>query len=133
MGEDRLATEVYSFSSVLASLVAFAGWLVWVTLPDDILVRWGITYYPDKWWALAMPTYIVTLYAFITVAYIALNMMSSCPLHSEDLLSDSSTPVTGQLFGWPASRSDEGALPDIQDVDLAVVNQYLFLDRHARE
>ncbi|CAK0903229.1 unnamed protein product, partial [Prorocentrum cordatum] len=67
MGDDRLATEVYSFSSFLASLVALAGWLVWVSVPDDVLVSWGITYYPDKWWVLAVPTYIVTLGAFITV------------------------------------------------------------------
>eukprot|EP00434_Breviolum_minutum_P021721 symbB.v1.2.019173.t2/scaffold1559.1/size111769/6 len=58
---DRLSTEVYSFASYLASHLAFLVWLIWVFLPDEVLHSWGITYYPDKWWAVAVPVYLIPL------------------------------------------------------------------------
>mmetsp|Transcript_20810 Transcript_20810/g.65374 ORF Transcript_20810/g.65374 Transcript_20810/m.65374 type:complete len:141 (-) Transcript_20810:304-726(-) len=117
---DRMATEVYSFVSFLASLVAFAAWLVWVFVPDEWLQSWGIAYFPSKWWALALPTYLVTMLAFVGYAYVALCMMAVRPLGSLDLVQDSSTPASKVLY------RESGRIPDIQDINLAVVNRYLY-------
>ena len=36
-------------------------YLVWAYTPEDVLVRLGVTYYPDKYWALAVPCWICVL------------------------------------------------------------------------
>ena len=116
----RLSTEVYSFVSYVASHVAFAAWLAWVFVPDGALQSWGITYYPDRYWAVAAPTYLLATLFFVAYAYVALNMMAVCPLDSPDMIRDGSTPVTSDLFGPP------GEIPDIKDIDRAAINGYLF-------
>lgn len=120
MDGDRLVTEVYSFVSWSASIVAFFAWLLWALVPDDALRAWGVTYYPDKWWALALPLYGVVVAIFVVYAYVALNMMCSCPPDSVDIVRDGSTRITTELFGRP------GEIPDVRDVDMATVNAYLF-------
>merc|ERR1712224_937886 len=104
--DTRLRTEVYSFASYLASLVAFVLWLVWVFVPDDHLKAWGFTYYPDKWWALALPSFVCVTLAFVVYAYCALNMMASCPLDSSNMIRDASTPTTDVIF------HPHGVIPD---------------------
>eukprot|EP00928_Gymnodinium_smaydae_P088014 TRINITY_DN72177_c0_g1_i1.p2 TRINITY_DN72177_c0_g1~~TRINITY_DN72177_c0_g1_i1.p2 ORF type:complete len:123 (+),score=19.49 TRINITY_DN72177_c0_g1_i1:120-488(+) len=120
MEDDRLATEVYSFVSFVLSLVALPVWLIWILAPDEVLHSWGVTYYFDRWWALALPAQLLVTGVFIIHAYVALNMMACCPLDSPDMIADSSTAVTSELYG------DYGEIPDIVDVDLSVVNKHMF-------
>eukprot|EP00747_Dinoflagellata_sp_TGD_P179283 gnl/TRDRNA2_/TRDRNA2_29857_c0_seq1.p1 gnl/TRDRNA2_/TRDRNA2_29857_c0~~gnl/TRDRNA2_/TRDRNA2_29857_c0_seq1.p1 ORF type:complete len:133 (-),score=12.55 gnl/TRDRNA2_/TRDRNA2_29857_c0_seq1:265-663(-) len=121
MVRDRLTIEVYSFVSYLASLVASLAWLIWAFAPDEWLRAWGITYYPDRWWGLALPAYIVVLLIFIFISYVALNMIASCPLDSVHMISDSSTPPTFGLHNTPP-----GAIPPFEDIDLSIINEHLF-------
>eukprot|EP00929_Paragymnodinium_shiwhaense_P110394 TRINITY_DN77386_c0_g1_i2.p2 TRINITY_DN77386_c0_g1~~TRINITY_DN77386_c0_g1_i2.p2 ORF type:complete len:125 (-),score=15.13 TRINITY_DN77386_c0_g1_i2:165-539(-) len=114
------STEVYSFVSCVFSLVGLFVWLVWTWVPQAWLAAYGLTYYPDTWWALALPTQLVATIAFIVYTYLALNLMSACSPESPEMLSDKSTPTSQQLF------HKAGEIPDIMDVDLAVVNRYLF-------
>merc|ERR1711957_222904 len=115
-----LGNEVYSFVSLVASIVAFFAWLVWVLVPDAELYAWGITYYPDKWWSLALPAYLVTTLAFIAYTYVVLNMLACCPPDSVRMFKDPEHPTTQALFGNP------GDIPDIVDIVLAVINGCLF-------
>eukprot|EP00933_Yihiella_yeosuensis_P042011 TRINITY_DN36459_c0_g1_i1.p1 TRINITY_DN36459_c0_g1~~TRINITY_DN36459_c0_g1_i1.p1 ORF type:complete len:135 (+),score=19.34 TRINITY_DN36459_c0_g1_i1:34-438(+) len=120
MSDDRLRTEVYSFASFLASNIAFVVWSIWVLVPQEALKSWSITYYPDKWWAVALPVYVVACLLFVMYVYNALNMVASCPLDSVHMFRDSSTPKTKELF------STRGDIPDIQDVSPDVINRCLF-------
>mmetsp|Transcript_37549 Transcript_37549/g.70000 ORF Transcript_37549/g.70000 Transcript_37549/m.70000 type:complete len:124 (+) Transcript_37549:71-442(+) len=121
MAADRLTTEAQSFASYLASHLAFSAWLVWVMTPDATLQSWGMTYYPDKWWGLALPIFVVPLALFVFFTYNALNMMATCPLDSVNMYRDDSTPVTEELFSEP------GDIPDLQDVAVSTVNRSVFL------
>mmetsp|Transcript_19052 Transcript_19052/g.53336 ORF Transcript_19052/g.53336 Transcript_19052/m.53336 type:complete len:135 (-) Transcript_19052:3-407(-) len=122
MAAERLVTEVYSFVSFVASILAAVAWLVWAYAPDEVLAALGVTYYPDKWWAIALPTYLVATLFFVGYTYVALNMMAGCPLDSADMIRDPSTEVTSVLFGAA------GEIPDIKDIDLGVINRVLFSD-----
>ena len=60
--------EYYGFVLYLASTLTFIGYLLWSYLPSAFLHAVGITYYPDRWWSLAIPSWIVVLLVFVYVA-----------------------------------------------------------------
>lgn len=59
-------------------------YLLWAYLPSPFLHQLGIYYYPNRWWALAIPAWLVVLLVYIYVAlasyntgYLTLPMTSS--------------------------------------------------------
>jgi len=58
-------------------------------LPSPFLHALGITYYPDRWWSLAMPAWIVMLLIFIYVALLSYNVeYLTLPLNSLECVVD---------------------------------------------
>mmetsp|Transcript_44723 Transcript_44723/g.96144 ORF Transcript_44723/g.96144 Transcript_44723/m.96144 type:complete len:124 (-) Transcript_44723:378-749(-) len=117
---DRLSTEVYSFVAYVAGNLCTLLWLIWVLVPDDVLIASGISYFPDKSWAIVIPMQIVGTLLFVVYTYICLNMLARCPLTSSNMMYDASTPQTTRMYG------DPGEIPEIQDVKLTVINKVMF-------
>lgn len=65
--------EYYGFVLYLASSLAFLMYILWSYLPSPFLHALGITYYPDRWWALAIPAWIVMVLIYIYVALACYN------------------------------------------------------------
>jgi phosphatidylinositol N-acetylglucosaminyltransferase subunit P len=63
------SVEVYGFAGWIASAVAFVAFLLWAVLPESALHAMGITYYPSKHWALAIPLWLVILVLYVYWAY----------------------------------------------------------------
>jgi phosphatidylinositol N-acetylglucosaminyltransferase subunit P len=61
-------------------------YLVWAYVPESMLQSAGITYYPSKYWALAVPSYLLFIIPLVIIAYCGLNMMDTPPLHSMDTI-----------------------------------------------
>ncbi|CAN0006024.1 unnamed protein product [Ectocarpus sp. 8 AP-2014] len=78
--------EVYGFAGWIASLVAYALYLVWAYVPESTLQALGITYYPSKYWAIAIPSAIFVTWSVAVLVYIAVNFMSTAPLDSFDTI-----------------------------------------------
>lgn len=76
--------EYYGFALYLASSAAFLLYIVWAYVPSPVLHQMGIHYYPNRWWALAVPCWLVALVIYIYVALASYNTqhltlpMSSC-------------------------------------------------------
>ena len=76
--------EYYGFALYLASSAAFLLYIVWAYVPSPLLHQMGIHYYPNRWWALAVPRWLVALVIYIYVALASYNTqhltlpMSSC-------------------------------------------------------
>ncbi|KAI1621851.1 PIG-P-domain-containing protein [Exophiala viscosa] len=66
--------EYYGFVLYLASTIAFLIYILWSYLPSPFLHALGITYYPNRWWSLAIPAWIVMLLVFIYVALLSYNV-----------------------------------------------------------
>ncbi|GAM86880.1 hypothetical protein ANO11243_049010 [Dothideomycetidae sp. 11243] len=60
--------EYYGFTLYLASSGLFALYLLWGFLPSPFLHQLGIYYYPNRWWALAVPAWLVMLVVWIYIA-----------------------------------------------------------------
>ena len=56
--------------------------LLWAYLPDDVLKEYGITYYPSRYWALALPAMLCMTILMVVIMYIAINLLSTAPLDS---------------------------------------------------
>jgi phosphatidylinositol glycan class P protein len=48
-------------------------YLLWSYLPSPFLHQLGIHYYPDRWWALAIPSFLVMTIVYIYVALASYN------------------------------------------------------------
>ncbi|KAF2261131.1 PIG-P-domain-containing protein [Lojkania enalia] len=76
--------EYYGFALYLASSAAFLMYILWAYVPSPLLHQMGIHYYPNRWWALAVPAWMVVTVLFIYVALASYNTqyltlpMSSC-------------------------------------------------------
>lgn len=66
--------EYYGFVLYLASSLAFLMYILWSYLPSPFLHALGISYYPDRWWALAIPAWIVMVLIYIYVALACFNV-----------------------------------------------------------
>ncbi|EEQ29149.1 hypothetical protein McanMca71_000807 [Microsporum canis] len=82
--------EYYGFVLYLASSLAFLMYLLWSFLPSPFLHNLGIHYYPNRWWSLAIPSYLVMTLIYIYVALAAYNTgYLTLPMNSiENLVDD---------------------------------------------
>ncbi|KAH7155465.1 PIG-P-like protein, partial [Dactylonectria estremocensis] len=81
--------EYYGFVLYLFSNLTFLVYLLWGYLPSPFLRALGINYYPNRWWALATPAFIVMTVFYIYVALAAYNTeILTLPLASVETIVD---------------------------------------------
>ncbi|KAI1761777.1 PIG-P-domain-containing protein [Hypoxylon sp. FL1150] len=140
--------EYYGFVLYLFSTLTFLIYLLWAYLPSPFLHALGIYYYPNRWWALAVPAWLVMLIVFIYVALAAYNTeYLTLPLDSIETLVDEAAKVatvdaSGHIRlgpSWKPLTEREAAYIDwrdvwnkgtdaVMDVPLSGVNEILYGD-----
>lgn len=61
--------EIYGFAGWVGSFGMFLLYIIWSFLPDDLLNSLGVYFYPDKTWALAIPSVFVMTLIFLILFY----------------------------------------------------------------
>ncbi|KAK3716844.1 hypothetical protein LTR37_006194 [Vermiconidia calcicola] len=86
--------EYYGFTLYLTSSLVFGVYLLWSFLPSPFLHQLGIWYFPDRWWALAIPAWTVVLILYIYVALSSYNTgYLTLPMNSIECLVDEAANV----------------------------------------
>lgn len=81
--------EYYGFVLYLFSSFTFLMYLLWSYLPSPFLHALGIYYYPNRWWSLALPSFLVMLLVYIYVALASYNTeFLTLPLTSIETIID---------------------------------------------
>ncbi|ROW18202.1 hypothetical protein VPNG_00472 [Cytospora leucostoma] len=81
--------EYYGFVLYLFSSLVFLVYLLWSYLPSPFLHVLGIYYYPNRWWSLAIPSFLVMLLVYIYVALALYNTeYLTLPLNSLETVVD---------------------------------------------
>ncbi|KAL2127787.1 hypothetical protein VTI74DRAFT_10172 [Chaetomium olivicolor] len=86
--------EYYGFVLYLFSSLSFLIYLLWSYLPSPFLHALGIYYYPNRWWSLAIPSFLVMLLVYIYVALAGYNLeILTLPLNSVETVVDEAAQV----------------------------------------
>ncbi|KAI2616035.1 PIG-P-domain-containing protein [Hypoxylon sp. NC1633] len=86
--------EYYGFVLYLFSSFTFLIYLLWSYLPSPFLHALGIYYYPNRWWALAIPSFLVMSIVYIYVALAAYNTeILTLPMTSLETIVDEASQV----------------------------------------
>ncbi|KAJ2050800.1 hypothetical protein H4S04_002382 [Coemansia sp. S16] len=119
--------EYYGFVVYLVSLTTFAVYLLWAYLPDPVLEAAGITYYPERYWALAMPAWWMSAVAAIFLFNMAANMYHTPLLNSINNITDSQSLLPREMNCADKFFCDEvGGIPPIGDLPISLVNMCLY-------
>jgi phosphatidylinositol glycan class P protein len=73
---------------MIFSVVFFVTFVAWSLIPDSVLISFGVSYFPNKYWAVALPLYLVMFGLFTVASYIALSMYYNPDLHDLRLAED---------------------------------------------
>ncbi|KAH8820690.1 PIG-P-domain-containing protein [Xylogone sp. PMI_703] len=102
--------EYYGFVLYLFSSLTFLIYILWSYLPSPFLHALGIYYYPNRWWSLALPSYLVMTLVYIYVALASYNTghLTLSLEHIETIVDeaaniaalDSNGRIKGSYGGW---------------------------------
>ena len=71
------SSSVYSFVAWTATILMYVCFLLWALLPKWMLHSVGVTYYPSRYYALALPSYALVLYILLGAGYVGLNLLNT--------------------------------------------------------
>ncbi|KAJ1773973.1 hypothetical protein IW140_000508 [Coemansia sp. RSA 1813] len=118
--------EYYGFVVYMVSMAAFVVYLAWAYLPDSALETIGISYYPDRYWALALPAWWLTAVGFILLFNVATNMYNTPSLSSIDNITDLHSNID-DITDVNGFVCDEiGGIPPISDLPITLANKCLY-------
>mmetsp|Transcript_13821 Transcript_13821/g.40076 ORF Transcript_13821/g.40076 Transcript_13821/m.40076 type:complete len:166 (-) Transcript_13821:632-1129(-) len=122
------SVEVYGFAVWIASHVGLAFYVGWAFLPTSYLHAIGITYYPDRQWAVIIPAWVLCSLIFVVWTYECLNQMSVCPLEARATIKDA-TFKSHKDVGWQTvvgGGRGAASTPPLMHIHPAVVSRVLF-------
>ncbi|PWW72205.1 PIG-P-domain-containing protein [Tuber magnatum] len=101
--------EYYGFVLYLVSSLAFLIYIIWSFAPSPLLHAVGIHYYPSRWWALALPSFLVMLVVYIYVALAAYNTgyLTRGLDHLECIVDDAAKIANVDFGAEPEAPEDE--------------------------
>ncbi|KAI8989442.1 PIG-P-domain-containing protein, partial [Pilobolus umbonatus] len=121
--------EYYGFGLYLSSFVVFIIYIIWAYVPDEILHSLGISYYPNRYWALAIPTWIMTLVWFIFISFMAINLMNTAPFDSYDCITDEHANIMCMDRELVTTARSADWMPELHDIPIGLVNAFLYQDK----
>lgn len=127
------SVEVYGFVGSIASGVAFAVYCLWALLPEPLLGRLGVTYYPDKQWALVLPTYLIVGALCAYWAYESANMTSVAPPTCPTTIHDEHSKWITQLRLASAGAATDSSIPPLVHMPAPLVSRVLYVGEPFRQ
>lgn len=115
--------EVYGFVGWFTTLICYIVFLLWSFIPERVLHSAGIYYYPNQYWAIALPAYAVMTQTFLMFAYIMFFHYRTEPLHSMYTYTDEFARGEPKVVGDLTGRKP---IPPISDISIIEVNKVLF-------
>jgi phosphatidylinositol N-acetylglucosaminyltransferase subunit P len=119
-------TEVYGFVGWMLSWLALAVFFLWAFLPEEIWKQFGVTYYPNKYWALALPAYLLMSYFFLCIIHVGIALVRTPPFSSASLISDEFTREARDFSRLAKSAKSTVGTPEIYDIPLSVTNRLIY-------
>jgi phosphatidylinositol glycan class P protein len=114
----------YAFVFWIMTTVSYVVFLIWIFTPEVLLHQYGITYYPSRYYALALPSYMLVTIVLGVMFYIGLNMASTFDPDDIRTVEDSYTMQAPNEFIRMINKNDF-MVPEIGDMDPSIVSEIL--------
>lgn len=87
-------------------------YFLWSYLPSPFLHQLGIYYYPDRWWSLAIPSFLVMTIIYIYIALASYNVeYLTLPMSSlENIVDDAANIATLDEYGEIQKRGSRSGI-----------------------
>ncbi|WOL07134.1 phosphatidylinositol N-acetylglucosaminyltransferase subunit P [Canna indica] len=116
-------SEVYGFVGSITTVIASVIFIVWAYTPEPWLHYLGITYYPSKYWAIAIPSFLMVTVVLAMVFYMGLNFMVTPPPTSFNVMFDD---YTRERSLTTSSVGEEQPIEPISDIGVNQINKLMF-------
>lgn len=110
---------VYAFVGWVASHLSYGIFLVWAVAPDSFLKDIGVTYYPSRYYAIALPAYALVVMVLIGIMYMAINMISTHDPSSIYCIRDE---YTRRAPSQAEQLANTRSIPEIGDSDIRYIS-----------
>ncbi|KAL5724275.1 hypothetical protein ACHQM5_007555 [Ranunculus cassubicifolius] len=117
-------SEVYGFVGSISTVVATVIFLMWAYIPESWLHSMGITYYPSKYWALAVPTYAMVSVFLAIVFYIGQNFMATPSPTSLNTMFDEFNREHSTVAA--SLEEEDQPIEPISDIGIDTINHAMF-------
>ncbi|XP_058104189.1 phosphatidylinositol N-acetylglucosaminyltransferase subunit P [Magnolia sinica] len=117
-------SEVYGFVGSISTIVTTAIFLAWAYIPECWLHYLGITYYPSRYWALAVPAFAMVTVFLAIGFYLGLNFMVTPPPTSFDTIYDECSREPSSFVA--AAEGAEQPIEPITDIAISHINDLMF-------
>ncbi|KAG1679999.1 hypothetical protein FOA52_007063 [Chlamydomonas sp. UWO 241] len=127
-GGSASSVEVYGFAAWIAARLGMVLFLLWAFLPTSYLHAMGVTYYPDRQWAIIVPAWVLASLTFVAWSYESANQMSVRAVSSTATIQDVHCKSHRDLglTGVEDATDDPASVMPLAHIHAAVVSRVLF-------
>jgi len=130
------APEFYGFVAWTTTYLLFVLYILWALLPDQYIEWIGITWYPNREWAILIPSWTIVVVLLTYIVYFAIAIRATPSFDEMSAISDSrialpSPEVDGEHNPYLASANPH-AIPELYDIPIGIVNRVLYHEAHRR-
>ncbi|KAI0828685.1 PIG-P-domain-containing protein [Trametes gibbosa] len=125
------APEFYGFVAWASTYLLFVLYLLWALLPDRAILALGVSWYPNREWALLVPAHGMVAVLFTYLAYFALALARTPAFDDMSTVTDSKAHIAASAAPYRA-QACAGAIPEMRDIPLGLVNRVLYGPRLRR-
>lgn len=118
-------TAMNGFIALILDGLAFVLYMIWLLVPEDMLHRLHLSYYPDKYWAFAIPALLTMLGAFYFYVSCCLVLFTTHPLEDARCVTDIDTRKDTEL-NCGALTQTAGSVAPWADIPVPVASTILF-------
>ncbi|XP_046613881.1 phosphatidylinositol N-acetylglucosaminyltransferase subunit P-like isoform X1 [Neodiprion virginianus] len=113
--------SVYGYALFVGSNMLFLLYLVWAIVPENLLQeKFGLTYWPLKYWAVAIPIWALTATAlFAFLIYPAINLLMTPDIDDIRTIRDK--------FSLNTADKVPGGIPPVSDIPITQICRQLYL------
>jgi len=113
---------VYGFLLYLLGQVSLLLYLVWVLVPDHLLLQAGLDFLPQKYWAVAIPIYLSMLFfVLVLIVYPSLGPILTHTTGLQVVF----TPDKHSVYPDTRQPITEGEVPPVYDIPEEELRRYL--------
>ncbi|OSD05237.1 PIG-P-domain-containing protein [Trametes coccinea BRFM310] len=147
------APEFYGFVAWASTYLLFVLYLLWAFLPDEHILALGVSWYPNREWALLIPAYGMVLVLLTYFTYFALALARTPAFNDISTITDSkahlpgphphgatattatipTTTSSGAAYAPYLAHARPDAIPEMYDIPLGLVNRVVYGPRRQPE